>query len=148
MPDTYLTVGPSGKDNKQLGDILVALRDDVCLSRAEAAQQIGISSEYLRLIERGHRAPACGQMNHILNVYKTLYSRSRNQVSFSGYVVEFDSRIQEARQSKEPKAEITYHTSSGPTPLSRNERIGRIISLIGIADEETLSMVYDLLSQN
>ena len=63
------TVGPGQPDNSRFGELLESLRWKAGLSRADAAAKLGLSSEYLRLIEIGKRTPALGQMRNLLYVY-------------------------------------------------------------------------------
>src|SRR5688572_15647507 len=63
------TVGPGESDNGPFGELLEALRWKAGLSRGDAATKLGLSSEYLRLIETGKRAPALGQMRKLLDAY-------------------------------------------------------------------------------
>src|SRR4051794_1178631 len=96
-----LTVGPDQEDNAAFGLILRSLRDEADLSRATAAMYTELSVEYLRLLEKGLRAPAAGTMRRILAAYKVPCEvRSiDNQyvIIFRGYKVHFTSRIQEGR---------------------------------------------------
>ena len=62
-------VGPGEPDNSRFGELLEGLRWKAGLSRADAAAKLGLSSEYLRLIEVGKRTPALGQMRNLLDAY-------------------------------------------------------------------------------
>src|SRR4051812_9670180 len=95
---THLVVGPNESGNVELGKILHQFRDKAGLSRAKAAHKHDLSSEYLRLIERGLRAPARGTMRAMLKTYgidcKLIDGTT---IIFDTYIVEFTSRIKEAR---------------------------------------------------
>jgi transcriptional regulator with XRE-family HTH domain len=132
---TRLVVGPDEPDNAQFGEILRRFRTETQLSRAQAANILGFTSEYLRLIERGVRTPAFGSMSSFLTTYRVDHQVFADyEVTFGDYVVEFTSRIKEAR-------------SKGPTEvsLSRNERIGQIVTLLTTTDSKTLRDVHDRL---
>ncbi|WAX55545.1 helix-turn-helix domain-containing protein [Jatrophihabitans cynanchi] len=110
--DEALVVGPGCPDNARLGEYLKALRVQAGFaSRAQAADALGLSSEYLRLVEKGERTPALGQLRNFLTVYsadgaveKPLANGARpdlvlfNPADGKTAVVEFKSRIREARR--------------------------------------------------
>ena len=62
-------VGRGEPDNSHFGKLLEDLRWKAGLSRADAATRLGLSPEYLRLIEAGKRTPALGQMRNLLDAY-------------------------------------------------------------------------------
>src|SRR3954453_16553966 len=70
-PSPFVTwvVGPGERHNPRFGKLLEDLRWKAGLSRADAAAKLGLSSEYLRLIELGKRTPALGQMRNLLDAY-------------------------------------------------------------------------------
>lgn len=140
MTQTRLVVGPGQADNKQFGEILEELRTKAEVSRATIASYLELSSEYIRLIERGMRTPAFELMPRILSAFKTEYVLGLRQISFGDYVVEFSSRIQ-ARGRGDTELPIT---ESGPR-RSRSEQIGQIVDLLVAADEKTLRQIHSLL---
>src|SRR4051794_36452633 len=105
-----MVVGPGESDNRRFGELLADLRRHAGLSRADAATKLGLSAEYLRLIEAGRRTPALGQMRAVLDAYGAegaveqvmpggdrpdlvVFPPGRDEPEF----VEFKSRIREAR---------------------------------------------------
>jgi transcriptional regulator with XRE-family HTH domain len=130
-----LVVGPNESGNVQLGEILHTLRDKANLSRTEAAEKFEVSSEFLRLIERGKRVPALGTMRNMLQVYDVNYHVDGNTIIFEKTTVEFTSRIQEAR----------HKSQKIPVDLSRDEILGQIVRLLVIADDITLRRVHTRL---
>ncbi|MEJ7788096.1 MAG: helix-turn-helix transcriptional regulator [Solirubrobacteraceae bacterium] len=149
-------VGPGQADNTRFGKLLESLRWKAGLSRADAAARLGLSSEYLRLIEVGKRAPALGQMRKVLDVYGA--DGEVEKLSSEGYrqdlivldpldgepvVVEFTSRIREARRKAlggPPDADDEPSQSEG-----RAAEIGRVVLLLAQADDDTLRKVRELL---
>jgi transcriptional regulator with XRE-family HTH domain len=131
---THLTVGPNESGNEELGMILEQFRINAQLTRAQAADILGFSSEYVRLIERGTRVPALGTMKNLLNAYKISHKIGVDYASFGSYFVEFTSRIRESR--------ITVPQYKVET---RNERIGEIVSILATSDDATLLEVYRVL---
>lgn len=135
MNKKKLVVGPGEDDNKHFGEILERLRKRAELSRLEAANAIGVTSEYIRLIERGLRTPAVGQMPRIMGAYgihgDSIFFGEKS-ITVEGHEVEFTSRIQEARGKAEP---------------NRYEKIGRIVSLLSTTDEVTMNKIYRILER-
>src|SRR3954470_11715194 len=68
-PFVDLVVGPGEPGNHEFGELLERLRWKAGFSRADAADKLGLSVEYLRLIEVGKRTPALGQMRRFVSVY-------------------------------------------------------------------------------
>ena len=155
-------VGPGEPDNSHFGEFLEGLRWKAGLSRADAATKLGLSSEYLRLIEVGKRTPALGQMRNLLDAYGAEGEVER--ISPQGYrqdliildplngdpvIVEFTSRIREARRralggpadEDEDWQGATYDRPAE----SRAAEIGRVVSLLTRADDNTLRKVRKLL---
>lgn len=141
-PILQLVVGPCEDDNEKFGLLLEDLRLAKGLTRAEAAKEIGISSEYIRLIERGKRVPAAGQMRHILHTYGKTCVVGRNQVAFDDVTIQFTSRIQAAREKLNPNEMIAVED------LPRAERIGLILDMLVRADEKKLRQVHNLLRKD
>lgn len=149
-------VGPGSKDNVRFGKLLESLRWKAGLSRTEAAGKLGLSSEYLRLIEVGKRAPALGQMRKILDVYGA--DGEVEKVSPQGYrqdlivldpldgepvIVEFTSRIREARRKA---LDGPLDADEDPAePEHRAAVLGRIVMLLSQADDDTLRRVRGIL---
>jgi transcriptional regulator with XRE-family HTH domain len=132
MKDMFLTVGPDQIDNLSFGGILATFRIKNNLTKPKAAERIGVSSEYVRLMERGDRTPALGTLLKILDIYGISHERNGSQVVIDGNVsVEFTSRIKAGRYSM-------------PNP-TRNELIGQIVSFLTIADDNTLRNIHSKL---
>jgi len=127
-----LIVGPNESDNEKFGQILQKFRTDNQLSRAKAANRIGVSSEYVRLMEKGERTPALGMARKILYFYGVPYTVTKNQIFCENISVEFTSRIKESRYH--PKIEMT-----------RNELMGEIVSLLSVADDKTVEKIHSKL---
>jgi transcriptional regulator with XRE-family HTH domain len=126
-----LIVGPDEPDNVKFGEILHALRSR---PRSVVAEELNVSSEYVRLIERGERSPALGTALKMLNLYSISYELDKFQLTFQyrkHYSVEFTSRIKEARY-KFPE-------------LTRNELIGQVVRLLVVADDDTLKETHSKL---
>lgn len=137
-----LTVGPDQEDNATFGLLLRSLRDEADLSRAEAAMRIGLSAEYIRLMEKGLRVPAAGTMRLILSEYEVPCEiRSiDNQyvIMFRTYKIHFTSRIQESRRSRDSHLEKEIL-------VNRDKMIGRIFRLMITTDDQTLEEIHELL---
>lgn len=133
MRDIVLTVGPNQLDNLRFGEIIHSFRMNSQLSKSKAAECIGVSSEYIRLIERGERTPALGTLLKILDIYGVSYEQKpKSQVVIDGDIsVKFTSRIKEARHSLPNQ--------------TRNELIGQIVSFLTIADDDTLRKIHSKL---
>jgi transcriptional regulator with XRE-family HTH domain len=164
-PSVDLVVGPGEPDNSRFGELLERLRRKAGVSRADAAAKLGLSSEYLRLIEVGKRTPALGQMRNLLGAYGAEGDVER--ISAQGYrqdllvfdplngddgdpvIVEFRSRIREARRralggpadEDEDWQQATYERPAE----SRAAEIGLVVSLLTRADDNTLRKVRKLL---
>ena len=155
-------VGPGKPDNPRFGDLLERLRWKAGLSRADAAAKLGLSSEYLRLIEVGKRTPALGQMRNLLDAYGAEGEVER--ISPQGYrqdlavidpldgepvFVEFTSRIREARRRAlggPPDEDEDWQQAAYERPAeSRAAEIGLVVSLLTRADNNTLRKVRALL---
>jgi transcriptional regulator with XRE-family HTH domain len=152
-------VGPGEPDNSRFGELLEELRLKAGLSRADAAAELGLSSEYLRLIEVGKRTPALGQMRNLLETYGA--EGEVEKISPQGYrqdllvvdpvngnpvIVEFKSRIREARRralggGDEDRLGATHE----PPDESRAAEIGLVVSLLTRADNNTLRRIRKLL---
>lgn len=161
-PAPKWVVGPGEADNSRFGELLESLRWKAGLSRADAAAKLGLSSEYLRLIELGKRTPALGQMRNLLDAYGAEGEVER--ISPQGYrqdllivdplngdprIVEFKSRIREARRralggpaDEDEDRQQAAHEHLGE---SRAVEIGRVVSLLTRADDSTLRKVRKLL---
>lgn len=168
-PSTFvdMVVGPGEADNPRFGELLERLRWNAHLSRAEAADKLGFSSEYLRLIETGKRTPALGQMRNILSAYGA--EGAVEKLSPQGYrqdllifdplqgddgepyFIEFKSRIREARRTAlggppEDDDDQTPSDFERPDP-DRAAELGLIVSLLTKADPATLRKVRRLLEE-
>jgi transcriptional regulator with XRE-family HTH domain len=166
--DLTLEVGPGMEiDNRQFGELLERIRWKAGLSRADAAAKLGLSSEYLRLIEVGKRTPALGQMQNFLATYGA--DAAVEQVMPGGerpdllvldplndepVIVEFKSRIREARRSapggppKEedwPKDLDHQMRVQDSLSASRAKELGLVVSLLTRAGDSTLRKIRELL---
>jgi transcriptional regulator with XRE-family HTH domain len=165
-PNVDLAVGPGMEsDNRQFGELLERMRWKAGLSRADAADKLGFSSEYLRLIEVGKRTPALGQMPRFLNAYgadgeveKVMPGGGRpdllviDPLDDAPVVVEFKSRIREARRSalggppeKDDQPEDLDLQVHGSLSASRARELGLVVSLLTRADDSTLRKIRGLL---
>ena len=127
----HLTVGPNQEDNEKFGGLLHHFRDAVGYSRAEAAQRLGLSSEYVRMLERGERTAPIGRVRDILNHYEVDFVMDVRKMVINDEVeVEFTSRILEARNREHPRQ-----------LRNRAETLGEILALLIEADDELLDTV-------
>jgi transcriptional regulator with XRE-family HTH domain len=157
--DPDWVVGPGEPDNARFGQFLEELRWKAGLARADAATKLGLSSEYLRLIEVGKRTPALGQMRKLLDAYGA--EGDVEKVSPQGYrqdlividpttgdprIVEFKSRIREARRTAlgGPIDDERHGTSERPAD-ARAAEIGRVVCLLTRADDDTLREIRRML---
>lgn len=147
MPtEEWLFVGPGEDDNKPFGDWLRQLRLTAGLSRAEAAAKLDFSSEYLRLIERGKRTPASGNMNRICDTYEIVYHQIDSDIwEVDGKTIIFTSRILEARQRRLTTDEPNSNSSSD---TNRLETLGWVVAHINEADDLTLNLVKKVLQKD
>ena len=161
-PLDRFVVGPGEPGNSRFGELLERLRWKAGLSRAHAAAKLGLSSEYLRLIEVGKRTPALGQMRNLLDAYGA--DGDIQWISPEGHredlvvldpldgdpvIVEFTSRIREARRRAlggpaEENEDWQQPTYERPAE-SRAAEIGLVVSLLTRADDNTLRKVRALL---
>lgn len=172
-PFADLIVGPGLESgNRRFGELLERLRWRAGLSRADAAAKLGLSAEYLRLIEVGKRTPALGQMRKFLDTYgadgeveKVMPGGDRpDLVVFDPLhgddgdpvIVEFKSRIREARRSAlgGPPDEEDWQKDLdsqrwvyGSPSASRASELGVVVSLLTRADDSTLRKIRDMLER-
>lgn len=140
MPHNDLVVGPKEPGNEEFGELLRTYRIQKGLTRKQAAERFGLTSEYLRLIERGKRTPAWGNMPLIFGVYDVPYVLVDEEYVIDEVAIKFTSRIREARTKDEPKI---------PPDPNRARQIAQIVELLVEADERTLRAVHSVLhSQN
>jgi transcriptional regulator with XRE-family HTH domain len=163
-PVVDLVVGPGESDNSRFGELLERLRWKAGLSRTDAAAKLGLSSEYLRLIEAGKRTPALGQMRKLLFAYDA--KGVVGEISPQGYrqdlavfdpldadgrpvLVEFTSRIREARRTTlggPADEDADWQQTAYERPAeNRAAEIGLVVSLLARADDNTLRQVRTLL---
>lgn len=163
-----LLVGPGRTlDNRRFGELLSDIREHAGLTRAEVARTLDLSAEYLRLIELGKRTPALGQMEGFLKAYRARGEVGRLQpggdrpdlLIFAPHsddptIVEFQSRIREARRStvssprgvSDPRREPDFHEPLSDDPsVSHAADLGLVVSLLARADHSTIRKVRDLL---
>jgi len=124
-----LIIGPNEPDNVKFGEIVHGFRNNIQLSRSEIANRLGVSSEYMRLIERGERTPALGTAIKLFDIYAIPYKVNKSHIIFENTAVKFTSRIKEFRHDLPKK--------------SRDEMIIEIISFLITADDETLKKIFD-----
>ncbi|WP_421735723.1 helix-turn-helix transcriptional regulator [Cellulomonas sp.] len=152
-------------DNRSFGELLERLRWHAHLSRSDAAAKLGLSSEYLRLIEAGRRTPALGQMHNFLAAYgaegetqKVMPGGDRpdlivlDPLNGEPVIVEFTSRIREARRTA-----LGGPPEDDETPLDESHRLdegwttrraielGIAVSLLVRADDATIRRVRQML---
>lgn len=136
---TYV-VGPGQvSGNLNLGQFLASCRINAGLTKPKAAIDLEVSEEYIRLIEKGKRTPALGMAIKMFNLYGTQYSQEESTLTVGHVIIEFTSRIKEARYTR-----YTNRKSS----LSRNELIGQIVKALVVADDDTLKKIYSKLVKN
>lgn len=139
-------VGPGEEDNKLFGDWLRRLRHTAGLSRIEAANKLDFTSEYIRLIERGKRTPASGNMNRICEAYEVVHQQVDSDIwSIDGKTIVFTSRILEARQRRLATDEANSNSSND---MNRLETIGWIVGHLSEADDLTLNLVKKVLQRD
>lgn len=136
MPHDTLVVGPGETDNAAFGELLRRYRAQTGLSRAGAAERLGFTSEYLRLIERGKRTPVYGSMPLIFSIYHVNYITDGDSYVVDEVAITFTSRIREPRKE--------WNREEMPDP-NRAQQIAQIIELLVQADEKKLRRVYGIL---
>jgi transcriptional regulator with XRE-family HTH domain len=162
-----MVVGPGlAADNRRFGQLLARLREHAGLSRADAAEALGVTAEYLRLIERGKRTPALGQMRSFIDAYRADGAVGKLQpggdtpdlivldpLNDEPVIVEFKSRIREARRisAKPRRSQAERGSVNLPARLGaghamdRAVELGIVVSLLTQADDATIREVRDLL---
>jgi transcriptional regulator with XRE-family HTH domain len=137
----HLVVGPDQADNEKLGKLLQHYRLEMNLSRAQAANRMGFTSEYLRLIERGKRTPPLGRVRNILNAYNVGFTmqlaENEEWLIVNNTTINFTSRIREARHHNQ-ELEIV---DVAPAVLDRTTAIGEIVELLTQVDNRALYQV-------
>lgn len=126
-----VTVGPKEDDNPIFGQYLNDLRIAKRFSRADVSDLLGVTSEYLRMIERGKRTPALGTTIKMFEIYGVPYTRNRSQITLDNASINFTSRIKEARHAF--------------PELTRDELIGQIVKFLVVTDDDTLRKFYSQL---
>lgn len=166
-PYPDMEVGPGrSSDNRRFGGLLAGIREHAGLSRANAAATLGVSAEYLRLIELGRRTPALGQMRSFLDAYHAEGEVGRLQPGGDRpdlilwdprygepVIVEFKSRIREAGRSTVSSRGVADQQKDldFPDPVnegssaSRAADLGFVVSLLARADDSTIRKVRTLL---
>ena len=158
-----VVVGPGEGGNAEFGALLEKLRKLAGLSRAGAAAKLGLSAEYVRLIEAGERTPALGQMPRFLDAYGAeggvevpqpdgscidllVFLRSGDDPIF----VEFRSRIREARRRghRNLGGDMGWQGDAESRELV-DERyaaeLGAVVALLASADTGLLRRVRKML---
>jgi len=136
-------VGPGQADNEKLGSLLKKWRTEAQFSRSALARRVGLSSEYIRLIEQGKRCPVEGQFRILLSVFNVEYAVEDGLWLAESISFDFTSRIKEVRgvAMSRPKPEAL-------TPIDRLTRLGLIVDLLGQADDQTLRDVHTRLRRS
>lgn len=163
-----LFVGPGQyKDNRAFGELLSRIREDAGRTRAEVAAELDLSAEYLRLIELGRRTPALGQMSRFIKAYRARGDVRKLQPggdrpdlmirdvhNEEPIVVEFMSRIREARQSASRSSREApglrkradfFDLESDEVAEDYASDFGLTILLLSRASHKTIVKVRDLL---
>lgn len=167
-PPYDMVVGPGmSSGNRRFGGLLARVREHAGLSRADAAATLGVSAEYLRLIELGRRTPALGQMRSFLDAYHANGAVGLLQpggerpdlilmdpFDDEPVLVEFKSRIREARRSRvnssrgvaDRQKDLDFLEPVHEDPsASRAADLGFVVSLLVRADDSTIRKVRDWL---
>lgn len=167
-PFVDMVVGPKRtSDNRRFGELLADLRNRAGLSRADAAVALGVTAEYLRLIELGKRTPALGQMRSFLDAYRVKGEIGSIQpggdrpdliffhpLSDNPVIVEFKSRIREAgRRTVGPASDLADRQKNPDEQrlalehpsAERATELGLVVLLLARADDGTIRKVRDLL---
>ena len=167
-PLVDMIVGPGNvADNRRFGELLAGLRHHAGTSRADAAETLGMSVEYLRLIETGKRTPALGQMRSLLAAYgargevnKLMPGGDRQDLTIldplndEPVFIKFTSRIREARRrdlgaraigAKVPDDMGFQNRFQTAPSASRAAELGFVVSLLPLADDKTIREVADFL---
>ena len=157
-------VGPGEESaNTEFGSLLRILRNHAELSRADAAAKLGLSVEYLRLIEAGVRTPALGKMRSFLKAYEANGEVESVQPDGSvadlivmnpgtgePWIVEFRSRIREARRTRRrDEGRPTAASEDAHANQLLDDRhaaeLGVVVSLLTRAGPDSLRKVRELL---
>jgi hypothetical protein len=140
------------------------------MTRADAAAKLGLSSEYLRLIEVGRRTPALGQMPKFMDAYGANAAVERVQpggdqpdliiidpLNDEPVLVEFRSRIREARRialggppdeaDGQEDPDQPKRRAHGRPSASRAVELGVVVSLLTQADDSTLRKIRETLEE-
>jgi transcriptional regulator with XRE-family HTH domain len=143
MPDDNdWKVGPNEPDNVPFGDLLKRFRVQKGLTRAQAADRLAVTSEYLRLIERGKRTPAFGTMPLIFGIYDVHFITDGERYVIDEASIEFTSRIREGRQKTTTDEQHILVTTN------RARQIAEIVELLMTTDEATLRAVHNRLRRS
>lgn len=135
-----LTVGPGEPDNEKFGSLLWEFRTKLSLSRVKVADHIGVSSEYVRMMEQGKRTPALWTAVKILEFYEVGYTVrvTHSQLFFNNISVKFTSRIKNAR----------YSSPSTRDSISiRSQLLGEIVEFLAVADDDILKKIHSKILQ-
>ncbi len=170
-PPYDLTVGPGRTvHNLRFGELLERLRWKTGMTRADAATKLGLSPEYLRLIEVGKRTPALGQMPNFMDAYGANAAIERVQpggeqpdliiidpLNDEPVLVEFTSRIREARRialggppdEADGQADLDRpkRRAHDRPSASRAVELGVVVSLLTQADDSTLRKIREMLEE-
>lgn len=136
-----LVVGPKEPGNEAFGILMQQFRVQLGLTRAQAAERLGFTSEYLRLIERGKRTPAFENMPLIFGVYDVPFvTDGKKQFIIEDMSIQFNSRTRSYNRDGD-----AYETPEIIRDSNRANQIGQIIELLVQADERKLNAVHRLL---
>jgi transcriptional regulator with XRE-family HTH domain len=136
MEEVHIIVGANKDASSELAAQLTRLRVSLGWSRPQAATNLGVSTEYVRLIETASQSPSMGIVMKMLKMYGVEFKAEHRYIRFEHFAVEFTSRILNART---PKGVAPIPQLSDP---DRNTWVGRIVQLLVAADDDTVREVY------
>jgi transcriptional regulator with XRE-family HTH domain len=133
-------VGPGENDNEAFGKWLRESRHRAGLTRAEAANKLDFTMEYIRLVEQGKRIPASDSMDRVFTAYEVVYEKIESNLwRVDNRTIMFTSSALEARQPDE--ADI-------PTEINRHETLGWIVDHLNQIENLTLIQIQKLLKRD
>jgi len=156
-------VGPGAPDNRPFGELLEDIRVHNGRSRADVAAEVGLTAEYVRLIETGQRTPALGQMPALLQAYGADGAVEQEMPDGSKpdlvlldaegdpHFIAFTSRIREARRRRQrergldPDEDPEDSWDGTMAAEAHAAELGLVVLLLSRAGPETLQRVRQLL---
>lgn len=138
-----LTVGPGSDDNKEFGKWMLFFRNQKKMTRTKSGASIGVTSEYIRLMENGKRTPALYTAIKLLEVYGISYylNTRKSQLVVESMVFVFTSRIKNSRNESRIRVmnddEIIEGIKALCAPLPECQKLrDRIIEALEVRFEE------------